>query len=105
MPELHGSELREWHHRYASGFEPVLGARDLAADSRTMDSLADALLELADALLESDRHGRLGGRDWLRARPSRWRLLDQRTCRGQDGQNEADRDRPQHRDIVASACK
>jgi hypothetical protein len=58
MPELSGWELREWHHRYASAFEPVLGARDLAAQSPAMD-------DLADALLEYDRHGRLGTRDWL----------------------------------------
>lgn len=58
MPELSGSELREWHHRYASAFEPVLGARDLAAQSRAMENLVDALLEY-------DRHGGLGTRDWL----------------------------------------
>jgi hypothetical protein len=59
MPELRGSELREWNHRYALAFGPLLGTQGLEPHDRTMNSFVDALLEY-------DRHGELGGREWLK---------------------------------------
>ena len=44
--------------------------------------------------------------DWASAGWHRWyEWLDQRTCRGEDGQREAEGDGPQHRAIVAPARK
>lgn len=59
LPLLRGPELRDWHRRYAGAFTPLAGEPpDPAGHNLTPATLADALLEY-------DRHGQLGGRQWM----------------------------------------